>query len=239
LQPSSGYRVSNATYAPQTGAATQPQPPRGVQGPGYQYQADPVIQRIQALSTVDAANARADAEAARKQVLLDYGDPEFARSIYSQQNLPADDTFLRSIGGNAFSTTKQLARSREQETASAEDRLNKANLFYGGHRGKQLGELGTALLQRETEAQGQVKSWLGDIARMLAQKEKEAADAAALAYQEVPYPTGGYEPPPPDGGGGEPPPGDDGGSETTPPAILDHLYELLWRGGTMRRGAIL
>lgn len=207
--PQQSYSTqSRATYAgPQTGAATQPQAPSQPQGAGYAYQADPVIQRIQALAGMNAANARSDAEASRKQVLLDYGDPEFAKSIYSQQGSPIDETFLKSVGDNSFGITQQLKRSREQETASAEDRLNKANLHYSGARGKQLGELGTQHLQRENDAQGQVREWLRQILASQLAAEAEAAASYGAYGEGGGYPSGPYgDAPPADAGPPAPPP---------------------------------
>lgn len=215
-QPVQTYQPLYATSpnVPRTGAATQPTPTSQPQGPGYTYQADPVIQRIQALSRQNYQDAQANAEAARKQVLLDYGDEGFAREYLAGLGQTPDATFLQGVGGNAFGIRQQLQRSREQETRAAEDRLNKANLFYSGSRGLQLGELGQTLLQRENDALGDVKGRLAEIAAGLLSAQQQAAydDASAYTYGEAP---GGYYPPP--APPSEPPPTSEGGTAPPPP----------------------
>lgn len=168
------------------------------------YEADPILEKIRALGRSDVATARAQAEAGRKKLLLDYGDEGFARTTLAHSfgggDQPVDDAVLQAIRENPYSILKQQQRDQETSTREAEESFNKANLFYGGARVKGLGDLSQSFLQRGADARGAVSGQLDSIEQALMDAERAAAQAEFDYITNAQYNGGDGEPPPDDSG---------------------------------------
>jgi hypothetical protein len=121
--------ISGGSPPAQAGAGTtdSTQPP---------WQSDPILQQIQNLATANNASADAAALAARQQALINFGySPEL-------QPLYGDAGTAGAAKANPYSILAQLQHGHELRQTNLNESLNKANLFYSGYRGKQLGEEG-------------------------------------------------------------------------------------------------
>jgi hypothetical protein len=155
--------------------ATPPPPadqPAAKQDPyaAVDYSADPILARIRALNAEDVAAAEAEGAAARKQLLIGFGDPTFAAGVGGdQQTQDAART-------NPFSTVAKLTFAHGQQNRSIDEGSNKANLFYSGERVRQLGLEDRNFLEHRTDAQSAVNSALGEIASRIAAAKRAAQE---------------------------------------------------------------
>jgi hypothetical protein len=127
--------------APQTAPVQAPPPP----GPKpIDYSADPWLQRFMLGYNADEDKDKTSALAEQKRLLLGFGSKELAAKL-----LGADDPFVNTISSDpksSFSLLANMQRAYDQTVSQTEGVLNKNNLFFGGHRGKALGELATGHL---------------------------------------------------------------------------------------------
>lgn len=161
---------------PQATAAAQAPP--ATPSVSYSYDADPVLNQIQALSGQSRGDAQANATALRLQLAQQYGDPSLARQYGSE----ADATAAQ---GNPNSVLAQLAHSYQTGQQGLEEALNQQNLFYGGARVKQLGELANQYQSQVAGATGQEQGALGSIASNLAAAQHAADMQDAQAQQDA------------------------------------------------------
>jgi hypothetical protein len=126
----------------------------------YDYSADPVLNQIQAIGVQDRASAEANALRLKKQLAIDYGDPDLANQL-------GDTNTAQAATDNPFSVRQQLATSYQRGQTGLEDQYNKANLFYGGARIKGLGDLANQYQGQLAGALGQEQSALGGIGDQL------------------------------------------------------------------------
>jgi hypothetical protein len=118
---------------------------------------DPLLAKIKALSTQNLQDAEAGALSAKKQLAIRLGSSRFARDTIGDENtaLAAEQ--------NPLSLFAQLQRQNQQQTRDSEEGLNKGNLFFSGHRGQVLSDLGRMLLEQQANAEDQARSQYGEI----------------------------------------------------------------------------
>ena len=155
---------------------------------GYDVNSDPAVAAAQGLAQKIRANAQASALAKRKQAAIEYGDPTGVEGI--------DEATGKAARDNPFSVLKNLEHSYDKGKGELEDDLNKANLFYSGYRGQQLGEAARGYLEQRHGAGNAFRGLMSDINDKLADALMQADSYEASAI-------GGS-----DGGGWG---GDDGG----------------------------
>jgi len=137
----------------------------------YDFSVDPILQRIKAFGEQSVRDAEAEALRYRKQLAIDYGDADLARS------LGLDDATIAAAGSNALSTRAKLGRERVARPKALDEQLNdRDNLFYSGARIKQQGDLSTALLDQENTARGAVQGRFSDIESALTSARSAAAE---------------------------------------------------------------
>lgn len=112
----------------------------------YDYSGDPILMQAKAYAAKANEQAQAQADARLKQLGIEYNDPN-----------------------NPFSTVARLDRRYGEDVYSTNEGFNKANLWYGGQRGKALGQLATALQQSKYDAANQYRAQTTDVANNLAQ----------------------------------------------------------------------
>jgi len=145
---------------------------------GYSYDADPVLNQIQALSGQSRGDAAANANALRLQLAQQYGDPALARQYGTEADAAA-------ASANPNSVLAQLAHSYQTGQQGLEQALNQQNLFYSGARVKQLGELANQYQGQQAGAAGQEQGALGSIAANLAAAQHAADLQDAQAQQDA------------------------------------------------------
>jgi hypothetical protein len=150
--------------------------------PLYDYNTDPVLQQISALSTQQRADAQSGAMSLRKQLAIDYGDTDYARSVLGDENT------AQAAANNPNSVRAQLSKSYTQGQGTLDEALNKANLFYGGERIKQQGNLTQNYQSQLAGATGKEQGALGDInsnltSALSAADARDQAAAQQAAYQ--------------------------------------------------------
>lgn len=177
---------------------TTPAPLSGGTG-GYDVNSDPAVAAAQGLAAKIRANAQASALAKRKQAALEYGDPTGVEGV--------DEATAKAARENPFSILKNMEHAYGTGRRDLEEGLNKANLFYSGYRGQQLGEAARAYEQNRYQAGTQFKGLMTDIGDQLANALLNAdmyEQNALLSSSGGAYGGGG------DGGGGDYGPNDDG-----------------------------
>lgn len=192
----------------QSGQFSRPAPSNEFQA---QYNFDPVLSKLQALSEQSIANARTDAATAKKQALIDAGSSELARS------LGGDENTINAANANQFGTSQLLQKEFGDRQRQLDEYLNANNLFYSGERVRQMGELERGRAQAETDFGQKLRDLMSNIDSQLQAAEEaeiarqiEAQIAAANAAQGVPGMYGGG------GGGGYDPGAGSGGSTEVP-----------------------
>lgn len=183
---------------------------------GYSFDADPILNQIQALSGQSRQDAETNAHALRLQLAQQYGDENLARQYGGESEAAA-------AKGNPNSVLAQLAHSYELGQSGLEQALNQQNLYYSGARVKQLAELAQQYQSQQAGAAGQEQDALGGISSNLAaalhaadlrdiqaqQDAQNRALQAALGAGGTGLPGGGVD----SGGGGV----DTGGDMFAPP----------------------
>lgn len=187
------------------GAQQQPQQIDEV-NPNYDYNTDPILQHINAITTMNRANAQSEALSLRKQLAIDYGDEDYARKVLG------DEGTAQAAAGNVNSVRAQLKKNYDEGLRTLEDQLNKSNLFYSGERIRQNQKASENYQTKLYGATSQEQAALNTIASNLraaleAADEKDLQaeiDAANRAYQNLPtYPTGWSSGAPDPTGGGD------------------------------------
>lgn len=142
----------------------------------FDFSADPILQRIKAISQRGRAEAAAEAERLTQQLAIEYGDEEAGGAA---------------AAANPFSIRKKLEKARVDEPKALLNNLNESNLFYSGHRQTRERDLMTDLLGRETAASNAYRGARGDISASLREAlmsadEREAggSEEAAMRLQE-------------------------------------------------------
>lgn len=98
----------------------------------YDYDADPILQKIRAMTGMQRQQAEAEALGQRKQVAIDFGDDTYARNVLGDENT------ARAAAANPHSVRARRKSEYGDLTRALEDDLNKRNLFYSGHRADEL-----------------------------------------------------------------------------------------------------
>lgn len=145
----------------------------------FDYTTDPTLQAMLAGGAQDETDADAQALAARRSVLGQYGDPNLASSV-----LGAEDPTLGSVSDNPDTSTSTLARLKRtygQTVHDSEDAMNTGNLFYGGARIKKLGDLAHDEQTQEADANTAVKQALDQIGATLGSTKAGIRDRRASA----------------------------------------------------------
>lgn len=144
------------------------------------YESDPVLARIRALGGQDVANARSQAEALRKQAIIDSGLTDVGAEI------GVDPTTIQAAAANPFSTRATIERTGQERGRELDESLNQQNLFYGGHRATQLSDLARSQAEAMAGLNTDIRGLLGginsgvmDAERGAALQEQEAIEAAA------------------------------------------------------------
>jgi hypothetical protein len=145
---------------------------------GYSYDADPVLNQIQALSGQSRGDAQANATALRLQLAQQYGDEQLARQYGGEAQAAA-------ARANPNSVLAQLAHSYQTGQQGLEEALNQQNLFYGGARVRQLAELANQYQSQQAGAAGEEQGALGSITSNLAAAMHAADLQDAQAQQDA------------------------------------------------------
>lgn len=180
--------ISSALHAPEASAAVPPADP-------YDFTADPILRKIEALSQQARQNATANALAARKQLAIAYGDT--AGILEGDQ---FDQATADAAKNNPFSILAELQRGYQANTHNIDESENAANLFYSGDRVHKLGLAAEDLQRQRAQAASALQGKLGDIQSSLAaalmgadqQDISGLADAASRAQQRAT--TYGFDP---------------------------------------------
>src|SRR6266542_2980900 len=147
--------------------------------PGAAWESDPVLQQIKALQQGNVASAEASALAARQQALINFGYSPELDPLYG------DTGTAGSAKTNPFSVLAQLQHSHELRQKNLNENLNKANLFYSGYRGTQLGEEGRSYLGEQAGARSALESQLGGISEGLLGARQTAQEATTGGEQDA------------------------------------------------------
>lgn len=143
---------------------------------GYSYDADPILNQVQALSTQSEENARANAAKLQQQLAIQYGDKELG-TLYG-----GPDTG-QAAADNPNSVAAQLAHGYQTSQQSLEDQLNAANLFYSGARIRQLGDLASQYGAQQAGAAGDLRNALAGVDANLSTALSNAAAQRLAAEQ--------------------------------------------------------
>lgn len=193
IDQSGGVTPPAASGAPPAfgpaGSAANQTPP-ALPGVSTDYSSDPTLQAMLGGSATDETDADAQALAARRSVLGQYGDKSLAESV-----LGAGDPTVGAIGDNPDTSTSTLARLKRgyattQQATNESDNQN--NISYGGHHVLNLANLAKDEQTQEADASTSVNDALNQIGATLAstkgtirntkiQAEQQAADRAAQA----------------------------------------------------------
>ncbi len=205
-------------------AAPAPAPTRETapRDPNVNYESDPILQKIRKAAQGQRDTAQSAARTRKVQLATQLGDTGFARE------LGLSDAETAAAAANPLSDLALLGRTEEKSTATLEDALNKANLYFGGHRGTQLGELAQNFLGQRAGALGAARQGYAGILGDLLSSEGDAdrmeleADAAAYGRELDRQRAGGAGAPAGPAGPGTPPPllPPDGPPPGTPPPLL-------------------
>jgi hypothetical protein len=158
-----------AQYSPGGGAGGTPDVPP--EHDPFDLSADPILQRIRALSQRGRADAQAEAQRLISQLAIEYGDEEAGGAA---------------AAANPFSIKKKLAEARVKEPRQLIESLNKENLFYSSTKDIKENDLLKDLLGRETSASNAYRGARGDISENLrrALLGYDESDAEALGGAE-------------------------------------------------------
>jgi hypothetical protein len=177
-----------------TASAPGPVAPQDAAGDPYDY-TDPILQKIQAISTQARQDALASALSARKQLAIAYGDT--AGVLEGDQ---FDQSTADAARNNPFSILAELQRGHERGAHQIDENTNTQNLFYSGERGRQLGLEAENTQRARAQAAGNLQGHVGDIqsglaaALMNADRQDAQAQAEAEARAQQRASTYGYDP---------------------------------------------
>lgn len=170
-----GYKPMAPPKAPAWSVApTGPAPP-----PPVSWEGDAILQGIKAQQTASLAGLRANALSNRKQALIDFGYDQNLSDLYP------DQANAEAAKANPFSILANLAHQHTQREGNLNESLNKANLFYSGYRGKQLGEEGRQYLGEQAGASSALRNLLAGITTNLLSAESGSASTVSGAESDA------------------------------------------------------
>lgn len=164
--------ASNIALSP---AATQLQTPPMMQS-GYDFSADPALQRIVAVDAAARSNAEAAAMTAEKQLAIQLGD---ATGIIK------DGTTAKEAANNPYSTLASLGKAYKQTEWNTDQSANQNNLFYSGARAKQVAGDADTYQHQQYDARTAAMNALATIQENLAAAENTANANDAAGYQSA------------------------------------------------------
>jgi hypothetical protein len=100
----------------------------------------------------------------RKSAAIQFGSAEGLQGLLGHDF----GTVSKQASDNPYSVLKNLQWGYEHGVADLEEKLNKANLFYSGYRGEQLGDAAHQFQQSNYNARTQFQGLLSDVADQLA-----------------------------------------------------------------------
>jgi hypothetical protein len=106
----------------------------------YDFSSDPLYQNAVGIYNKTTGEANDEALAALKKLAIDYGDPDFARS------LGLDDATIAAAASNPFSAVAQEKLNAANKPRQLDEGLNTQNLYYGSARTQQQSDLTRSLL---------------------------------------------------------------------------------------------
>lgn len=143
------------------------------------YESDPTLARIKALGQQNVGNAETEAAALRKQAVIDTGLADVG------QEIGLDAATIQAARENPLSVAARLAREQALRTQQLDESLNQQNLFYSGHRGTQLGNLGMDALAEQNQLVRDLRSALGGIDSGVLEARQNAALDEQVAMEEA------------------------------------------------------
>jgi hypothetical protein len=146
----------------------------------YDLNTDPALQQTLALTGLSDEQAQAAAGKQRRDLLLNYGDPNLANSVLG------DPTLAAAAAANPTSTLAQLATQRTQGVQDLTEQLNQANLLYSGYRttqeSKSANDYQNALASAASGVGSGLEGVTGSLNAALGQNASQRAQAASDAY---------------------------------------------------------
>lgn len=167
--PGSGGIGANVTFPSGSPYAASPLPTTMAQADrpipssrfAADYDFDPVLARIQAMSSMGLAGAKSEAEALKKQTLIDAGDVDIARDV------GADAQTIEATRQNTdiakLSTIARLNKDAADRARQLDEARNVQNLFYSGARARDIEEQGQGLLQARNDFGRSLRAALSQI----------------------------------------------------------------------------
>jgi hypothetical protein len=143
------------------------------------YESDPLLARIRALSTQNVANAKTEAEALRKQAIIDSGLVDVG------QEIGVDANTIEAARQNPFSTRATIEREAMERGRALDESLNQGNLFYSGFRAQQLSDLARERAEAESVLAGDIRTALGGISQGVLDAEALAAQQEQEVLQQI------------------------------------------------------
>lgn len=144
----------------------------------YDFTNDPVFQQANAIVARTEAEAQAAAVARKTALAEQYGDASGLGLGHNVENIAKN---------NQFSVIASQKRGYNEGVTNLENQLNKANLFYSGWRGTQLGKASTQYQQNQYDARSRFQASIQDVDNQLQQAllnaEWQRLSALQGAYQ--------------------------------------------------------
>lgn len=140
----------------------------------YNFDADPVYQRVIAANQRRVQEAQANSLAARKQLAIDSGD----------ESLAPDEATRQAARNNPFSLAAQFAKHAREQPRALTEQDNANNLFYSSAAGQHQSELAQQLLAEQAGNQAQTRGRLSDIESAL-RGEQQGAESDLLDAQQA------------------------------------------------------
>lgn len=145
--------------------------------PEYQY--DPILSRISAMGQMTSENARAEADALKKQAFISTGSGDLA------QELGADQNTIDAASANSLSTEAKFKRDMAERAMQLDNSTNQNNLFYSGERVRQLEAQQRGALDARTNIGSSLRGVLSGLeGGVLAATEKSRMDALDAAWKQ-------------------------------------------------------
>lgn len=218
--PVSPYFTMQPQAQPQAAPSTQ------FQG---QYDFDPVLAQISALSSQTIDKAQAAAQAAKNQAMIQGGDSALAKNLGFDANTVAATQQNTDVAH--LSTLARLQKDAADRQVALTNALAPRNLYYSGYHAHQLGDQQQGLLQARNDFENTLKGVLSQIdqqllaARLADQQRNTAAAIGAAGGVTGVYGGGGGG-----GGGGvisDIPPDDHPGPLPPNPKIQENTVPLI------------
>jgi hypothetical protein len=132
------------------------------------YDYDPILARIQALSTMTVANAKTEAEQARRKLIIDTGDPTVAKT------LGFDENTISAATQNPESMLAQLNKEFAKRQLDLKESYSAQNLLYSGSYADELKNLATGRASAEASVGQKLRDALAGVdSGLLASQEAE------------------------------------------------------------------